>query len=87
LSTEYSNLGGDILPFAENLSVLQAKHGETNYRLAKEIGVHQSSIANWKSGVTPHPRHIRIVAEHFGVTVDELLSEDSSTNEEKEALQ
>ena len=75
------------MPFAENLSVLQAKHGETNYRLAKEIGVHQSSIANWKSGVTPHPRHIRIVAEHFSVTVDELLSEDSSTNEEKEALQ
>ena len=75
------------MSFAENLSVLQAKHRETNYRLAKEIGVHQSSIANWKSGVTPHPRHIRIVAEHFGVTVDELLSEDTSTNGEKEALQ
>lgn len=75
------------MSFAENLSVLQAKHGETNYRLAKEIGVHQSSIANWKSGVTPHPRHIRIVAEHFGVTVDELLAEDNSTNGEKEALQ
>lgn len=66
------------MSFAENLSVLQAKHGETNYRLAKEIGVHQSSIANWKSGVTPHPRHIRIVAEHFGVTVDELLSDQDT---------
>ena len=75
------------MSFAENLSVLQAKHGETNYRLAKEIGVNQSSIDNLKSGVTPHPRHIRIVAEHFGLTVDELLSEDSSTKREKEALQ
>ena len=66
--------------FAENLSRLQAERGETNYRLAKEIGVHQSSIANWKSGIVPHPKHIRLLAEHFGVTVDELLSDKNGAN-------
>lgn len=66
--------------FSENLSRLQAERGETNYRLAKEIGVHQSSIANWKSGIVPHPKHIRLLAEHFGVTVDELLSNETGAD-------
>lgn len=60
--------------FAENLARLQEERGETNYRLAKTIGVHQTSIANWKSGdVTPHPRHLEALANHFDKTVDELL--------------
>lgn len=62
--------------FVENLVRLQEKKGETNYRLAKAIGVHQTSIANWKAGITkPHPKHITALADHFGVTVDELLKE------------
>lgn len=60
---------------SENLARLQAERGETNYRLAKILGVHQTSIANWKSGeITPHPKHIKMLAEHFGITVDEFLS-------------
>lgn len=63
---------------AENLARLQAERGETNYRLAKDLGVHQSSIANWKDGkIEPHPKNIWLLAEHFGVTVDELLSESA----------
>lgn len=64
---------------SENLARLQAERGETNYRLAKEIGVHQSSIANWKSGdVCPHPRHIKKLADHFCISVDELLGVQDS---------
>lgn len=59
---------------SENLARLQAERGETNYRLAKALGVHQSSIANWKSGeISPHPKHVRMLADYFGVTVDDLL--------------
>lgn len=66
---------------SENLARLQAERGETNYRLAKILGVHQSSVANWKSGeITPHPKHIKMLAGHFGVTVDELLSTDNPKN-------
>jgi len=51
----------------ENLARLQAERGETNYRLAKEIDVSQTSIKNWKDGARrPHPRQIKKLANHFG---------------------
>ena len=60
--------------FPENLARLQAERGETNYRLAKEIDVSQTSIKNWKESVCrPHPRQVKKLANHFGVTVDALL--------------
>lgn len=66
--------GVDKLSFAENLARLQAEHGETNYRLAKEIDVSQTSIKNWKESVCrPHPRQVKKLAKHYGVTVDALL--------------
>lgn len=65
--------------FSANLTRLQAERGETNYRLAKVLGVHQSSIANWKSGtIRPHPKHLVALAEHFGCTVDDLLAEQDT---------
>lgn len=61
--------------FSENLALLQKLHNETNYRLAKAIGVHQTSIANWKErGIKPHPKHVKLVAEHYGVTVAEPMN-------------
>ena len=59
----------------KNLERLQKERGESNYRLAKELGVHQTSIAKWKSGTTTHPMHMNLLAEHFGVTLDELVKE------------
>lgn len=61
------------MAFADNLSRLQAIRGETNYRLAKDIGVHQTTIKNWKNGVTPQIGHIRLIASHYGVSVEELM--------------
>lgn len=40
--------GEDKLSFPENLARLQAERGETNYRLAKEIDVSQTSIKTGK---------------------------------------
>lgn len=59
----------------KKMDQLQKERGESNYRLAKELGVHQTTIANWKSGTTPHPKHMKLLAEHFGVTLDELVKE------------
>lgn len=64
--------------FPENLARLQKQRFETNYRLAKDIGVHQTSIANWKMGIKPHPRHLKLIADHFGVTVEDLLKEEGA---------
>ena len=44
----------------KNLERLQKERGESNYR---------------KSGTTPHPKHMKLLAEHFGVTLDELVKE------------
>lgn len=70
-----------MVNFAEKLSKLQADAGETNYRLAKEIGVHQTSISNWKSGIYPHPKHIKLLAEHFGVPIDYFSCAERGTAE------
>lgn len=65
------------MSFPENLARLQAERSETNYRLAKEIDVSQTSIKNWKESVCrPHPRQVKKLAKHYGVTVDELLKPD-----------
>ena len=61
------------MSFPENLARLQAERGESNYRLAKEIDVSQTSIKNWKEGARrPHPRLQKRLAAHFCVTVEEL---------------
>ena len=64
--------------FAENLARLQAERGETNYRLAKEIGVHQTSVQNWKNGIKPHQKNVKLVADHYGVTEAELMRSNES---------
>ena len=69
-------MGGVFLGFAENLSRLQEQNGESNYKLAKALGVSQTSIANWKNGTDPHPICLNVVANHYGITVDELLKEE-----------
>lgn len=53
------------MTFAEALASIQLEHKETNYRLAKEIGVHQTSIKNWKNGMKPHPCHIKAIEKHY----------------------
>ena len=47
------------MSFAENLARIQAERGVTNYRIAKEIDVNQTSIVNWKNGTKPHPRNVK----------------------------
>ncbi len=63
--------------FPENLARLQAERGETNYRLAMAVGVHQTSIKNWKCGISrPQYRHLAAIADHFEVPVADLLKKN-----------
>lgn len=61
------------MALAENISRIQAERGVTDYRIAKDIGVTQTSVKNWKSGIMPHPKHLRRLAAYFSVTAEELL--------------
>lgn len=73
--------------FADTLNRLQMERGETNYRLAKSIGVTQTSIANWKTGVKPHPRHVKMLEVHYRLKDGQLSKllkserKESVTNE------
>lgn len=62
------------MSFSENLIRLQDANHETNYRLAKELGVHQTTIQNWRDGKRPILEHAAKVAAHYGKTVDEMMA-------------
>lgn len=65
--------------FSERLAELMEEKRETKYSLAKELELSQSTVANWLNGETePIRSHIKLLADHYGVTVDELLKEESS---------
>lgn len=48
----------------------------SSYRLAKEIGVHQTSIKNWRNGTRPLIEHLKKVSDFFGVSVEDLISDE-----------
>lgn len=54
--------------FATRLNLLMEETGVSNYRLAKDIGVHQTTIANWRDGRKPRAKSIIDVAVYFGVS-------------------
>lgn len=60
---------------SRKLSSLMKERGETNYRLAKEIGVSQSTIANWLVGTEPTGLALKAVANHFGCEIDDLAGD------------
>lgn len=54
---------------------LLQKYGVTPYKVAKEAGVTQTALSNWKSGrSTPSSKTLQKVADYFGVTVDYLMT-------------
>lgn len=61
------------MPIADNLCKLQQERGESNYKLAKALGVHASSVANWREGKTkPMAVYLEKLADHYGVTIEQL---------------
>ena len=54
---------------------LLQKHGVTPYKVAKEAGVTQTALSNWKSGrSTPSSKTLQKIADYFGITVDYLMT-------------
>lgn len=54
---------------------LLQKNGVTSYKVAKEAGVTQTALSNWKSGrSTPTTKTLQKIADYFGVTIDYLMT-------------
>lgn len=60
--------------FGQRLSELMEKNKTSAYRLAKELDVHQTTIANWREGKSePKASDIVNIAILFNVSCDYLL--------------
>ena len=60
---------------AQPLRKLMDERKLSNSKLAREVGVHVSTVTNWKDGANPKIEHLKLVADYFGVTVDYLLAD------------
>ncbi len=61
------------MAFSENLFRLQKEKAITNYKLAKTIGVHASTVKNWQDGKTPRLEHAKKIADFFGTTIENMM--------------
>ena len=59
----------------EIFSELLHKYGVTPYKVSKETGVSQSTLSDWKRGIsTPKLDKMQKIADYFGVSVEYLMS-------------
>lgn len=53
----------------------------SSYKVAKEAGVTQTALSNWKNGKsTPSTTTLQKIAEYLGVTVDCLMNGEETDN-------
>lgn len=54
---------------------LLREKGVTAYKVAKEAGVTQTALSNWKTGKsTPTTKTLQKIADYFGVSLDYLIN-------------
>lgn len=54
---------------------LLQKYGLTAYKVAKETGVTQTALSNWKTGKsTPTTKTLQKIAGYFSVSIDYLMT-------------
>ena len=70
----------------EIFSELLQKYGVTPYKVSKETGVSQSTLSDWKRGIsTPKPDKLQKIADYFGVSLTYLLTGNISEPEKEKA--
>jgi len=62
----------------ENISRLCKKNNIRIAKLERETGLGNATIRGWKRA-SPTVDRLKLVADYFGVTLDELLREDEPT--------
>lgn len=62
----------------ENIRTLRNEHGETQRDLADAIGVRQTAVSKWEYSGRMNLANAIKVADHYGVSLDELSGRDFS---------
>lgn len=74
------------MTFAKFITMALEKSELSNYKLAKRLGISQTTVANWKDGSTePRDKQRAIVLDVFGVSEDDLISGDVKIQYKKDA--
>lgn len=59
---------------------LLVKYNKTAYQVSKETGIAQSVLSDWKNGRSkPKADKLKRIADYFGVTIDDLLTDTQSS--------
>jgi transcriptional regulator with XRE-family HTH domain len=67
--------------FYDRLDALCAEHGLTISKLLETLGLSKSSASRWKTkGYLPSREASKKIADYFGITVRELLSEETESS-------
>lgn len=70
------------IEIANRLVEFRKKFGYSQEGLANQLNVSRQSISNWESGeVTPSIDYLKALAKIYGVTMDELVSNDKTVDE------
>lgn len=60
--------------FYMKFSRMLEERGITAYRFAKDTGILESTVSAWKrKGNMPKAKTLRLVADYFGVSMDEMM--------------
>lgn len=71
----------------EIFSELLQKYGVTPYKVSKETGVSQSTLSDWKRGIsTPKPDKLQKIADYFNVPLTYFLTGTSEASKKKNPL-
>lgn len=58
----------------EKFEQLLSKNNKTAYQVAKETGISQACLSDWKTGRSqPKADKLLIIAKHFGVSIEYFL--------------
>lgn len=57
---------------AQSLRFLMEKNGLSNSKLARELGVHTSTVSNWLDGKTVRAENLSAICEYFNCSMDFL---------------
>lgn len=59
-------------------------NGVTPYKVSKETGVSQSTLSDWKRGIsTPKQDKLQKIADYFGVSLEYLMTGKEKDGEDK----
>lgn len=68
--------------FAEKLKDLRKKSGMSQEKLAEKIGVSRQAVTKWENDTgVPDIANLKAVSELFGVSIDELLSDEKGSSD------